>query len=317
MTHSTEPPWKSWDPKMRKEFSSWVEEVGGRHEDTLFLTGDLGYNALENVARAMGKRFINVGVCEQNMISLAAGLAQQGLSPFCYSIAPFAAFRPAEQIRLDVCIHNMNVKIIGNGGGYGYGIMGATHHAIEDLAVLSSFPNMRCYVPVANDDVESVCDAMYARKGPSYLRLGHGVLPEGTSLEMPYAPVRRVSRGTHCTIVGIGPVLLNALHACSESRMNADIFVVSEVPLVELGTELEESLRRTGRLLVIEEHVRRGGLGEMLAEMILARGLFVKFSHQHARGYPDHLYGSQAYHQKQSGLDPHSLMQALTGLSDG
>src|SRR5450432_2055767 len=86
---------------MRKEFSQWAEQFGRREPRFIFLTGDLGFGALENVQAALGPRFVNVGVCEQNMVSIGAGLAQQGLRPVCYSIAPFAVFRPYEQIRLD------------------------------------------------------------------------------------------------------------------------------------------------------------------------------------------------------------------------
>src|SRR5439155_6887542 len=107
----------------------------------------------------------------QNMISAAAGMASEGLSPICYSIAPFAVFRPAEQIRLDVCLHHLNVKIVGNGGGYGYGIMGATHHALEDVGMLSSFQGLSCYLPATGADVAGTADAMMQQRGPSYLRL--------------------------------------------------------------------------------------------------------------------------------------------------
>src|SRR5450759_1310357 len=133
---------------MRKEFSNIIEKIATADDHVIFLTGDVGFMALENVRDAIGKRFINMGVAEQNMISVAAALATEGLVPVCYSIAPFIVFRPAEQIRLDVCLHNLNVKIVGNGGGYGYGIMGATHHALEDVGMLSSFSGMSCFVPV-------------------------------------------------------------------------------------------------------------------------------------------------------------------------
>ena len=118
---------------MRKEFSASIEKIASAEPKVIFLTGDLGFMALENVQAAMGTRFINAGVSEQNLVSLAAGLASQGYTVLCYSIAPFAVFRPAEQIRIDVCLHNMNVKIIGNGGGYGYGIMAATLKAYWKL----------------------------------------------------------------------------------------------------------------------------------------------------------------------------------------
>jgi len=116
---------------MRKEFSKTIEEIAKKDKKVIFLTGDLWFYGPRKRQEAIGKRFINAGVSEQNMISMAAGMASEGLRPICYSIAPFAVFRPAEQIRLDIGLHNMNVKIVGNGGGYGYGIMGATHHAIE------------------------------------------------------------------------------------------------------------------------------------------------------------------------------------------
>jgi len=301
---------------MRKEFSAWMEAQGAADPQSVFLTGDLGFMALENVRQAMGARFVNAGVSEQNLISVAAGLAQQGLKPFCYSIAPFIVFRPAEQIRLDVCLHNLNVKIIGNGGGYGYGIMGATHHALEDLAVLSSFAHMRCYVPVSNEDVAGACRAMVTHAGPAYLRLGFGKTPEGIKLPL-FAPLRRLLRGNECTVVGLGPVLLNVLAACTESKIQADVFAVAEIPVDHWGTELAESLRRTQKLLVVEEHVARGGLGEYLATYIVQQRLNPVWVHRHAQGYPQHRYGSQHYHQQQAGLDAASLAQTLRELVHG
>src|ERR1043165_9651946 len=144
---------------MRKEFSQWIEQFGRKETRLIFMTGDLGYGALENVQAALGPRFVNMGVSEQNMIAVAAGLARQGLLPLCYSIAPFAVFRPYEQIRLDAALHNLPVKIVGNGGGYRYGIMGASHHALEDLAVLSCLPHFACIAPLCNSDVAAAGDA--------------------------------------------------------------------------------------------------------------------------------------------------------------
>src|SRR3954470_23670029 len=115
--------------------------------DFVFLTGDLGFKALEPLRDALGPRFVNAGVAEQNMVSVAAGLARTGLRPWAYSIAPFIYARPFEQIRNDVCLHRLPAVLVGNGGGYGYGVMGATHHALEDYGVLCTLPNMRVCVP--------------------------------------------------------------------------------------------------------------------------------------------------------------------------
>lgn len=303
---------------MRKEFSAWIEEFGRRESKLVFLTGDLGFGALETVQTVLGPRFLNMGVCEQNMMSVAAGLAHQGLIPLCYSIAPFAVFRPYEQIRLDVALHKLPVKIVGNGGGYGYGIMGASHHAIEDLAVLSCLPDLACIVPLCNSDVAGACEAIFLHSGPAYLRLGFGAWPDGAGELPAFAPIRRIAptkRGVEprVTVAGIGPVLLNALPWMTD-RPDIDIFAVSRLPLPDLTEEFYDSIRRSQRLFVLEEHVRRGGLGEHLASALAARGIGYRLFHSCAAGYPDGLYGSQAYHRASSGLDPDSLRARLADI---
>lgn len=292
-----------------------MEKIAAGDDKVIFLTGDLGFMALENVEASIKKRFVNAGVSEQNMISVAAGLASQGLKPVCYSIAPFAVFRPAEQIRLDVCLHNMNVKIVGNGGGYGYGIMGATHHALEDIAVLSSFQHMTCFIPYCNEEVDVVLKEMTDRVGPGYLRLGFGNRPKDIPFT-PYSAVKQLKRGGKVTVIAMGPVALNALKAFEELKWDADLFIVSEIPLKKLPDDLVASLKSTNKALIIEEHVRRGGLGEHLTSLFLQNGLAPRTAQKYAVGYPDSLYGSQPYHQKKSGLDPASIANAVKDLAN-
>src|SRR5438270_636079 len=122
----------------------------------VFLTGDLGFRALEPLRQRMGSRFINAGVAEQNMVSVAAGLARAGLLPWTYSIAPFIYARPYEQIRNDVCLHDLPVRLVGNGGGYGYGVMGATHHALEDYGSLMGLQNLHAFIPAFARDVPDI-----------------------------------------------------------------------------------------------------------------------------------------------------------------
>ena len=150
------PRWRG--PAMRDEFAQAMVALFRERSDLVFLTGDVGFMALEGIAQTYGARFINAGVAEQNMVSLAAGLAREGHLPWVYSMAPFVAFRPYEQIRTDVCLHRLPVKLVGNGGGYGYGIMGATHHALEDVGAMRVLPNMRLYVPLTATDVGQVVE---------------------------------------------------------------------------------------------------------------------------------------------------------------
>jgi len=300
---------------MRKEFSNTITSLANVKPNLVFLTGDLGFMALENVREALGDRFVNAGVSEQNMVSMAAAMAHEGLQVICYSIAPFAVFRPVEQIRLDVCIHKKNVKIVGNGGGYGYGIMGSTHHAIEDIAVVSAFQHMRCYIPFCNEDVEGAVNALLSHEHPSYLRLGFGALPSGWSLP-DFSPIRKLASGAQLTIVGMGPVLNNAAKAL-ENLAEADVFAVSELPLSTLSEELKESVAKTKKVLVLEEHVQRGGLGEHLALHFALSEMNCKFVHCYAKGYENGLYGSQSYHQKQNGLDVETLIQTIKSMLYG
>lgn len=296
---------------MRREFSQTIEKIAFRNQKIIFLTGDLGFMALENIGNSIKNRFINAGVSEQNMMAMAAGMASEKLIPICYSIAPFAVFRPSEQIRLDIALHNMNVKIVGNGGGYGYGIMGATHHAIEDIAHLSSLQNMKCFIPFCNEDVEQTVHAMMTRTGPSYLRLGHGQKPPHLNIPA-FASFRKVANGSGVTIASTGPVVLNALKALeSLPPKTADVFVISEMPLVKIAAEFKKSLFKTKKLLVVEEHVSRGGLGENLSILLAKKGADHKLVHLCASGYPSGLYGSQSFHQKESRLDPDSILKII------
>ncbi len=164
---------------MRAEFAQAMIALFQKRRDLVFITGDLGYMALEDVAKTYGERFINAGVAEQNAVSLAAGLAREGHLPWVYSTAPFVVLRPYEQIRNDVCLHRLPVKLVGNGGGYGFGIMGATHHALEDVGAMRALPNMRIYVPLAAADVAQVVNIMAQDPLPNYLRLNTSVRNSG------------------------------------------------------------------------------------------------------------------------------------------
>src|SRR5258708_1519496 len=241
---------------MRKEFSQWIEQFGRREPRFIFLTGDLGFGALENVQAALGARFVNMGVCEQNMVSVSAGLAHQGLLPICYSIAPFAVFRPYEQIRLDIALHKLPVKIIGNGGGYGYGIMGASHHALEDLAVLSCLPNFACVVPLCNSDVPGACEALFQHQGPAYLRLGYGVWPESAGALPHFHPVRKLAAArqdsSQLTVAGIGPVFFNVLPWVTEKGPSGG-FVFFPPPSPALPPPFPQHIRASKHFVVIQE----------------------------------------------------------------
>lgn len=296
---------------MRRAFAREMEALARSHGNLVFLTGDLGYMALEEVRAALGERFINAGVAEQNMASVAAGLAREGFVPWIYSIAPFAVLRPYEQIRNDICLHHLPVKIVGNGGGYGYGIMGATHHALEDIAVMRALPNMRVYVPVFGDDVGEAMQSMMTDPSPNYLRLNLGLQRPPTVAS--FRQWRKLKDGAKAVVISVGPVAGNFLDL-QDSALAADleIWSIGVLPVLALPEELVHSVRAKKIVVTIEEHYEQCGINETIARLLLEGGCGdITFKHRCAAGYPTGLYGSQHWHQEQSGLRGDSLVSFL------
>jgi transketolase len=298
---------------MRKVFcQSLVDE--SHRSNLVFLTGDLGFMALEPLREALGGRFFNAGVAEQNMVTVGAGLGRAGLRPWVYSIAPFIYARPFEQIRNDVCLHGLPVVMVGNGGGYGYGVMGATHHALEDYGALLCLPRMRAYVPAFDSDLQAQVKLLCEVSHPAYLRLGLSEEPSGVTLP-PYQPWRRLLDGRGWVVLVTGTLvggIWDAVRHLDESRRPA-LWLLSELPVDEIPEAFLADLDRSGRLLVVEEHVAQGGVAQMVAGQLLAAGRApARFASRKALGYVSGRYGSQKFHRRECGLDPESIVEFLT-----
>ncbi len=299
---------------MRKALCEALTRICSKPE-FVFLTGDLGYKALEPLREKAGERFINAGIAEQNMVSVAAGLARSGFKPWVYSIAPFIYARPLEQIRNDLSLHDLPVKLVGNGGGYAYGVMGSSHHAIEDYGILLSLSHLQVFVPVFEEDIPAVVEKLGDCPHPAYLRLGQDEKPEGWKAPA-YAPWRKILEGSKAALLVVGPLaglLVSAFQKLDDSLRPA-LWALSELPLDAQGLpgEFLEDIRRSGHLMVAEEHVAHGSAGEMIGLRLLLTGEAPRrFTHACARGYPSGTYGSQAFHRKESGLTPEDILKGL------
>jgi transketolase len=298
---------------MRKQLSEALV-LRSTSDKMTFLTGDLGFMALEGLRTVMGRRFINAGVAEQNMISVAAAMAKQGLEVWVYSIAPFCYARPFEQIRNDICFHDLPVKIIGNGGGYGYGVMGPTHHAIEDYGVLLTLPMMSAYVPVFDEDLYDVVSRVGDDLHPTYLRLGRGEPPKDFDVPA-YAPWRQLTSGQGKTVIAVGPIAATYITAFNRlpKSVRPNLWAVAELPIAKnpLPTILRDQIKSGASLMVIEEHVCRGGFGSELSLYLLAHSITPKsFLHFYAQSHTYSHYGSQAYLRNQSGLGVDAICAA-------
>ena len=296
---------------MRNEFARAMIELAASRSDLVFLTADLGYMALEGVQQAYGDRFINAGVAEQNAISVAAGLARSGQLPWVYSMATFVTLRPYAQIRDNVCLQRLPVKLVGNGGGYGYGIMGATHHALEDVGLMRLLPHLRVYVPAFEQDVSQVVPLMASDPNPNYLRLNRAT--DAMCPVPPFAPFRKLKEGRSAVVITMGPIVESLFQMERADLLDElEIWSVGIFPLHDLPTDLVASIHHKKSVVTLEEHLASGGLGEALSHRLLTTGIATrKFVSLHAAGYPSGRYGSQNWHQHESGLAGPSLIERL------
>ncbi len=256
---------------MRAAFIKTLMEEAFRDNRIWLLTGDLGYSVLEPFINKFPERFVNVGVAEQNMVGVAGGLALSGKIVFIYSIANFPIMRCLEQIRNDLCYHNLNVNIIAVGGGVGYGTAGYTHHAIEDLAIMRAMPNMTVIAP--GDPVETCLATSEIAKhnGPCYLRIGktgEAVIHE-TEPDFKIGKAIKIKDGNDFVLISTGSILNESFHASIIlESMGYSVGVISMHTLNPIDTQVVRESLKCRMIVTIEEHSHVGGLGEAVSSVI-------------------------------------------------
>ena len=288
---------------MRKEFADAVINLAKTNDKIVFLTGDLGFMALEGVKDCLGDRFINAGVAEQNMASMAASLAYEGFIPFIYSISPFVTLRPYEQLRNDICLHNLPVKVIANGGGYGYGIMGGTHHNIEDIGSMRILPNMKVYVPFTKADVMSSLQEMINDASPNYLRLNLASTREDISAFSQWRKINKTLNKPKAIVIATGTVADNLFKLPDNLLNDVEIWLLSRYPVYDIPAELTEKITTVKNVITLEEHQGQCGLHETVASLLLKQlKTSIQYNTLFASGYPSGKYGSQQWHLEENNL---------------
>lgn len=301
---------------MRDAFINTLMAVAREDSRIFLLTGDLGYSVLERFQQEFPDRFINAGVAENNMIGMAAGLALEEKKPIVYSIAQFISMRCVEHVRLDICLDGADVKLVGVGGGLGYGAQDPTHHATEDLAAMRALPGMTVVAPADPVETELATRAAIAHDGLVYLRLGKNGEPKVHREAPPFLLGKALTlrEGSDVTLIATGGVVHTALKAADIlAAKGIQSRVVSMHTVKPIDAEaVVRAAAETRAIATIEEHNILGGLGGAVAEVFAESGQrrvpFRRF------GLPDrfvHEVGSQTYLRKLYGLDPESLAAAL------
>lgn len=258
---------------MRKTFFNTLTELAKQDNRIYLLVGDIGYGLIEEFAKLFPDRYVNVGVAEQNMIGIATGLALSGKIVFCYSIANFPTLRCLEQIRNDACYHKANVIIVAGGTGLGYGSLGMTHHATEDLAIMRSLPNMTVVAP--SDPIETSCAIKEMAKGigTCYLRLdrqGNKVIHE-PSLDFKIGKSITLRGGfVNANLITTGTMLETGLKVSDKlKKQGIELGVIQMHTLKPLDKEIiYNCLETSPNLFTLEEHSIIGGLGNTIAEVL-------------------------------------------------
>jgi transketolase len=247
----------------------------------VYLVSDsVSTSKLKPFLQAFPDRVVNVGIAEQNLMGVAAGMANGGFIPVTGNATPFLISRSNEQLKVDISYSNSNVKVNGLHAGFSYGTDGCTHHEVNDVSVVRGFPNFEIYVPCDPRECAQITEyAVTKRVGPVYISLNTGNFPDITPEDYRFVPGKPVkfSEGKDLTIVALGTAVHDALQVQERlgSSVSADIFSISSVRPLDLS-EIAASIKKTGRVVTVEQHSTHGGAGSLVAECIADRGLGAK-----------------------------------------
>lgn len=303
---------------MRDTFTRCLQDYARAHEELVLITGDLGFGVLFPYMKEFPDRFINAGISEQAMMSMAAGMALEGKTVVVYSIGNFPTLRCLEQIRNCCAYHDANVKIVCVGAGFVYGTLGMTHHATEDISALRLLPGVRVYAPADGVETEAVMRDYLSLPGVAYLRIGRGGEPhchtDGSLGDYHSGQALELKAGTDAYILTAGGILPSALEAAELLKEQGLDVGVASFPTVK---PLDESYiaalcQRVPTLFTLEEHTIVGGFGGAVCEYVCG------LKHNRARvvrlGLNDtycSIVGSQKYLEKHFSLDGAGVAQSV------
>ncbi|HPI93290.1 MAG TPA: transketolase C-terminal domain-containing protein [Deltaproteobacteria bacterium] len=279
-----------------------LSQLGDRYPDIVALTADLATSTkIGRFGKKYPERFINVGIAENSMFGMAAGLALAGLRPVVSTFAAFTSLRSAEQVRTDICYQNLNVKIISTHAGISFGQAGSTHHCTEDLAVMRSFANMTVIVPADGLETGNAVAAAMEWPGPVYIRVGRGFEPPvNKTQDYGYAIGKAITMhdGKDVTIIACGVGVLQAVRAAEvlgKQGLSARVINMHTIKPIDRDA-IMQAVRETRRIITVEDHSTMGGLGSAVAEVIVEGGKACAFRKLGVPdcyaivGYPEDLY---------------------------
>lgn len=284
-------------------------------ENTFLLTGDLGFSVFENIKDSFSKQYINMGVAEQNMIGVAAGMALTGKQVFVYSIIPFIVYRPFEQVRNDICYQNLPVRLVGVGAGFSYSDAGFTHHAIEDYGLLMALPNLTILSPADSSEVTELTKQMPRIKGPSYMRLGRNGEPilHDKQKYIKIGKALELAQGEDILFVTTGSILSKVYEV--RQLLETEGYSVTILDYHTIKPFDEESLVKhlEGKKVVVtfEEHLADSGIFSLVSQIILLHNIHIGIIPFGIKEPFHEVSGTREYMLAQYGLESKLIYEKL------
>ncbi|MBI2870515.1 MAG: 1-deoxy-D-xylulose-5-phosphate synthase [Candidatus Omnitrophica bacterium] len=304
------------DKDVRDAFFDEVYTIGGQDKDFVFLTDDMDAFSLRRFKQDFPSQFVNIGVAEQNMINLAAGLSLCGKKVFVYGIASYVTLRCFEQIKVNLCSMNIPVTIIGVGAGFSFSFDGPTHHGTQDIAVMRTLPEITLYNPSDSSAASRCAWLAYEGKGPVYVRLEKGVYPSLGYGEDELADGFKIVRPLQgLNIVSSGFMTHEALRLAEGLKKRdvragvVDLFRLKPVRETFLAKVVEKSKV----LVTVEDNSLVGGIGTIVGEILADAGVSIRLKRIGVRDKQFLHYGSRAWLHQLNGLDAESLLASVSG----
>jgi transketolase len=303
---------------MRTTFVDVLIKRASNNKNIHIVTGDLGFGVLQPFIDQLPSQYVNAGIAEQNMMSMAGGMASMGLIPVAYSIGNFPTMRCYEQIRNDVCYYNANVKIVCIGGGFTYGSLGMSHHATEDIAIMRALPNMHVFTPSDRIEAEFLVNKMFDIEKPVYLRLERdsefNLHAKNCYFEIGVPAIMRFANAKEAILSygNIASVALEISEKFSNESFNLDSY---SMPCLKPINEekMIAFLQKYDAIYTLEEHSIIGGLSSIISDIIAHNGLQTRL---YSFAIQDHLcsdVGNQEYLRKVNNIDFPSVYRAIKG----
>ncbi|MCK5492762.1 MAG: transketolase [Candidatus Omnitrophica bacterium] len=307
---------KRWILGMRDAFFTALFEIAKNDKKVILLTSDTGAICHDRFRKELKNQYINVGIAEQNMIGVAAGLAMTGKNVYVYAIVPFVTMRCYEQIRVDLCCMNLTVTVIGIGAGFDYSTLGPTHHGVEDISIMRNLPDIKIYSPADSLAAKKIANITYKERGPKYVRLdrvGFPLVYKNNNKNNFTEGFNIIKKGKQGYIIATGRMVHTALKVVQKlSKYGIEMGIIDLFKIEPLDNDkFLESIVTVKYIVTVEEHFIFGGIGSIVGELLINNRDNIVFKKIGILNGFCREYGTREYLHRLNKIDDDSITESI------